>query len=99
MAKQFLTQHQKSIVNRYYANTDARVSAALQELVSDLALAEPGKAAKLWTKAGDLLVKCNVSAADLARSVDKKDIKAFAEVVGALIARPGELGHKPKPKA
>lgn len=98
MAKQILTGHQKSIVNRYYANTDARVSTALQELVSDLALAEPSKAGKLWIKAGDLLVKCSVSAADLARSVDKKDIKAFAEVVGALLARPGELGHKPKPK-
>jgi hypothetical protein len=99
MAKQILTGQQKSIVNRYYANTDARVSTALQELVSDLALAEPAKAGKLWIKAGDLLVKCGVGPADLARSVDKRDVRALAEVVGGLLARPGQLGHNPRPKA
>jgi hypothetical protein len=98
MAKQVLTGAQKSIVNRYYANTDARVAGALQELVSDIALSEPGKAEKLWKKAGDLLVKCGVGGADLARSVDKKDVKALAEIVGMLISKPGELGHKPKPR-
>jgi hypothetical protein len=99
MAKQVFTGRQKAIVDRYYASTDARVSAALQELVSDLALSEPGKAEKLWKKAGDMLVKCGVGGADLARSVDKKDVKAFAEVVGMLVSRPGELGKKPRPGA
>lgn len=98
MAKQILTGHQKSIVNRYYANTDARVSAALQELVSDLALAEPGKSGKLWKKAQETLAKCGVAAADMDRSVGKQDVKAFAQVVAGLLSRPGELGHKPRPK-
>ena len=94
MAKQILTGKQKAIVNRYYANTDARVATALQELVSDLALAEPKQAPKLWKKAEESLAKCGVAPADVARSIGRQDVKAFAEVVASLIARPGELGRK-----
>ena len=99
MAKQVFTGRQKAIVDRYYAGTDARVSAGLQELVSDLAVSEPGKAERLWKKAGEVLAKCGVAPADAARSVGKKDVKAFAEVVGMLVARPGALGTKPRPGA
>ena len=88
MAKgQYLTSHQKSIVRRFYAHADTRTVTALQELVSDLALAEPGKADKLWKKAGDLLAKCKVEAAVVERSVGKRDVKAFAEVVGGIVAK------------
>lgn len=95
MAKgQFLSSHQKSIVNRYYQHADARVSASLQELVSDLALAEPAKAEKLWKKATETLAKLGVEPAKVQRTAGARDIKAFATLVGELIARPGELGKK-----
>ena len=95
MAKgQYLSSYQKSIVNRYYQHADARVSNALQELVSDLALAEPAKSDKLWRKAGEALAKLGVEPAKIQRSVGAKDVKAFATLVGELLAQPGDLGKK-----
>lgn len=97
---QYLTPNQKSIVNRFYANADARLGAALQELVSDLALAEPGKATdKLWQKADDLLTKCGVPRAEIERCAGKRDLKAFAEIVAKLVSRPGDLGARKPPPA
>lgn len=88
MAKgQYLTSHQKSIVRRFYEHADTRTMTALQELVSDLAVAEAGKAEKMWKKAGELLAKCKVEAAVVERSVGKRDVKAFAEVVGSMLGR------------
>lgn len=95
MAKgQYLSSYQKSIVNRYYQHADARVSGTLQELVSDLALAEPAKAEKLWKKAGETLAKLGVDPVKVQRSVGSKDVKAFATLVGELLAKPGDLGKK-----
>ena len=96
---QYLTPRQKGIVNRYYANADARVAGALQELVSDLALSESDAArAKLWQKADDHLTRCGVARAEIDRSVGKRDVKALAELVAKVLATPGELGAK-KPRA
>ncbi len=93
MAKgQYLTSTQKSIVSRYYSNADARVSAALQELVSDLALADAKAAGRLWKKAAEHLTKLGVPKLDLERSVGRQDVKVVAEDVAKLISSPGSLG-------
>ncbi len=83
---QYLTPRQKAIVNRFYEHADTRTIAALQELVSDLALADPASkdAAKKWAKAADLLAKTKINPAQIARAVDAKNVKAFAELVATL---------------
>jgi len=88
MAKgQHLSRYQHGIVRRYYEHLDTLTLQKLQETVSDLYLAEPKTAAKLWDRAGQLLTKAGVEPAQVERSVGKKDIKALAELVGGLSAR------------
>lgn len=76
----------KGAINRFYEHADTRTIAALQELVSDLAVADPaGKdAAKKWAKAAELLAKTKLNPTQIARAVDAKNIKALAELVATL---------------
>jgi len=78
--------YQKKVINRFYEHADTRTIASLQELVSDLALAEVGSkdAVKKWIRARDLLTKAGVSASDVARVCDASNIKEFAGLVGKL---------------
>ncbi len=93
MAKgQFLTSHQKGIVNRYYATADTRVVTTLQELVSDLALAETDAAkTKLWKKAADNLAKTTLDPKRAAAILEKRDVKTFAIAVAELSSAPTAL--------
>ncbi len=93
MAKdQYLSKQQKSIVNRYYANQDSRVTARLQELVSDLYLAT-GDAAlkKKWDVVARELAKSNTDATAVKKLIDARDLRALA----ALIASPRFSAEKP----
>lgn len=74
-------------INRFYEHADTRTINALQELVSDLALSEGAAAAKKWKKAEELLSKAGASATDIARSIGTHDLKAFAELVGRIVAK------------
>ncbi len=89
MAKgQYLTGHQRAIVNRYYAHADTRTLAAVQELVSDLAVASPGPAAdKLWKKVPDVFSRCGAEAARVEPAVKARDVKALAVIAGELLRR------------
>jgi hypothetical protein len=91
---QYLSSHQKGIVNRYYANQDARVIVKLQELASDLYLTT-GEAAlkKKWETVERELAKTNASPAEVARIVAARDPKALA----ALLAKPGLSAEREKP--
>ena len=94
MAKnQYLSSHQKSIVNRYYANQDARVINKLQELASDLYLTS-GEAAlkKKWESVERELLKTNAAPAAIAKIVASRDPKALA----GMLAAPGLSAAKPK---
>lgn len=90
MAKgQYLSSYQKGIVNRYYANADARVVNGLQELVSEIAIAETDTArTRLWKKAAETLAKTTLDARKAAAIVEARDVKAFAEAVAALSKAP-----------
>lgn len=94
MAKnQYLNSHQKSIVNRYYANQDARVVTKLQELASDLYLTT-GEAAlkKKWEAVERELVKTNANPVTVAKVLAARDAKALA----TLLATPGLSAAAPK---
>ncbi len=84
---QYLTPNQKSIVNRFYAHADTRTLAALQELVSDLAIADPAAkdVPKKWAKAADLLAKAQVAPPQIARACEARNVKALAEIVAKLV--------------
>ena len=94
MAKnQYLNSHQKGIVNRYYANQDARVVTKLQELASDLYLTT-GEAAlkKKWEAVERELVKTNANPVAVAKVLAARDPKALA----TLLAVPGLSAAAPK---
>lgn len=86
MAKgQHFTPYQQGIVKRYYEHADSRLATSLQELLSNLAVAEPGKPAdKLWKKAGELLTKAKVAPARAESIITARDLKALAELITQL---------------
>lgn len=86
MAKgDFLSHHQKKIVNRYYEHRDTIMLNKLSEIVSDLYVCESEKkAASLWKSAGIALDNCGAPPSRVSRVVESRDIKALAELVGEL---------------
>lgn len=86
MAKgDFLSHHQKKIVNRYYEHHDTIMLQKLSETVSDLYLCESEKkAAALWKSAGTALDRCGVPPGRVSRVVESRDVKALAELVTEL---------------
>ncbi len=91
MAKgQNLTPHQRGIVQRYYEHFDTVQVTRLQELVSDLFIAEKSgdakTADKLWKKADEALARLKVEPARAARATQARDAAALARLVGELTA-------------
>ncbi len=86
MAKgQYLSSYQKGIVNRYYEHADSRIVSGLQELVSDLAVAETDAIkTRLWKKAADSLAKTSADPKRIAAVIASRDVKGFATLVGEL---------------
>jgi len=86
MAKgQHLSSAQRKIVNRYYEHADTISVAKLQEVVSDLFLAEsPKAAAKLWASAKTAMEKLKVEPARIQRITAASDIQELARLVGEL---------------
>jgi hypothetical protein len=85
MAKgQDLSRHQKKIVERYYEHRDTIMITKLQEMVSDLYLAEGKKAETLWKRAGAALEKTDADPKRWKPAVESRDLKKLADVVGDL---------------
>jgi hypothetical protein len=91
MAKgQHLSNHQRSIVNRYYEHQDTIVVTRLSEIVSDLYLADTeAKQKRLWTRAQQALAKTDVEPKRYEPIVEKRDVQALAALVNEL-AGPGK---------
>lgn len=82
MAKgQDYSRHQRKIIDRYYDNLDTITLTKLQELVSNLFLAEGKKAETLWKRAETLLAKTDARGADIRATIEKRDIQKFAQIV------------------
>ncbi|HED52581.1 MAG TPA: hypothetical protein ENJ00_00050 [Phycisphaerales bacterium] len=89
MAKgQHLSRYQKGIVNRYYSNLDTITLTKLQELVSDLFLAEGKKAETYWKKAESLLARTDAKASEVRRAVEGRDVTKLAEIVQSAQFKP-----------
>lgn len=86
MAKQpHLTNYQKGIVNRYYEHHGTIKLTQLQEIVSDLYMADSEKAKdKLWKKADQALSTLEIDKAKAVKIIEARDVKALAEFIGKL---------------
>lgn len=79
---QYLSAHQQSIVRRYYAGADARLSQKLQELISDLAVeTDTRKIASLWQSAHTALKSTPADQMKVGTVIAQRDLKGLAALV------------------
>lgn len=80
MAKQERTNYQKKVISRYYENLDTITLTKLQELVTELYLAEtPTQKDRLWLRVEKALTKMKVGPAIVTHLMEKKDVRLLAE--------------------
>ena len=80
MAKQEYSNYQKKIIQNYYQNLDTIALTRLQELVTELYLAEtPAKTKKLWQQVEKALTKLKIKPPVKARILESQDVKILAQ--------------------
>jgi hypothetical protein len=80
MAKQEHSAFQKKIISRYYENLDTIALTKLQELVTELYLADTeAKKDKLWQRVQKAMVSIKVNPAIIKHLMEKKDIRILAQ--------------------
>ncbi|USN99363.1 MAG: hypothetical protein H6810_01415 [Phycisphaeraceae bacterium] len=88
---QHLSRYQQGIVRRFYLHRGAILLTRLQELTSDLAIAEGKKADTLWKRAADTLGKLEteppIPASRVSMILESRDVAGLAQLVGELHAR------------
>ena len=84
MTNRDYTPHQQKAIKRYYDNRPAIDKTSLAELVTNLYLAEPGKAEKLWERAGDLMRRLEVPESRVKHVLGVRDPAVLAKVVEEL---------------
>ena len=89
MGKEF-TQYQKKLINRYYDNLDTMMLQKLQELVTELYLAETDKErAKLWERAQKAMMNLKIPPEVIAKIMQGKNVVALAKQVEEWLKPPG----------
>jgi len=82
MGKQEYTQHQQGIISNYYNQLDTIMLTKLQELVTELYLADTdAKKKRLWDRAHKAMMKLNVPATILEHIMAKRDVQILARNV------------------
>lgn len=82
MAKQDYTPHQQNILSQYYCRLDTIMLTKLQEMVSELYLADTDtKRNRLWKRVHRAMAKLGVPPAIVEHIMDKKDIEVLAKNV------------------
>lgn len=97
MAKRDLTAHQEKIVKRYYAHHDTIQVNKLEELVSELWLAQaegdPDLKAKalnrLWKRVRTALDRLDIPASGVEQVCQARDVQALARLV-----KQAQSGHR-----
>jgi len=80
VAKQEYSKYQKNIIKNYYENLDTIVLTRLQELVTDLYLADTAaKKKRLWQQAEKALAKLKIKPVVKARILETQDVKILAK--------------------
>ena len=98
---QYLTPHQKGIVNNYYSQRDTIFVGKLSAIVSDLALTkDPKETGRLWAKAKEFLGKTSANQTRVAKLLSEKNLEELARVVGELSgAKQVAADPRPTPSA
>jgi len=82
MAKQDYTPHQQAIISQYYSQLDTIMLTKLQELVSELYLADSeAKKKRLWEHVEKAMMKLNVPATILQHIMARRDVQVLARNV------------------
>ena len=82
MAREY-SAHQQRIIRSYYRNLDQIRAQRLQELVTEIWLAETDKKRdRLWARAADLLSKGDAAPAEVRTILENRDAEALAHLVG-----------------
>jgi len=82
MAKQDYTPHQQAIISQYYNQLDTIMLTKLQELVTELYLADTdAKKKKLWERVEKAMMKLEVPATTLEHILAKRDVQILAKNV------------------
>ena len=82
MARQDYTAHQKNIISRYYDNLDTIMLAKLQELVTELYLADTqAKRDRLWKRVQQAMAKLGVPPKVAEHILASKDVEVLARNV------------------
>ena len=80
MAKQNYTPHQQNIISRYYDNLDTIMLTKLQEMVSDLYLADTQtKQDRLWQRIHKAMTKLGAPPAIVEHIMAKHDVEILAK--------------------
>ena len=85
--KRDFTPAQLKIIKRYYDHSEDISFQRLQELVTELYLAEGKKADKYWKLIPAVLEKCGLAQQRIDHIMEKKDVKILAEVVKEVMAK------------
>ena len=80
MTKTEHSKYQKDVVSRYYENLDSIMLQKLQELVTDLYLAETqAKQKQLWQRAHKAMIKLKVQPAIIDHIMQKRSVQILAK--------------------
>ena len=87
MAKRDYSSHQQSVIRRYYDNLDAIMLQKLQELVTELFLADrAGTRAKLWLRVEKAMTKLEVPPTIVQEILARKSAENLAKHVADWLA-------------
>jgi len=82
MAKQDYTPHQQAIISQYYDQLDTIMLTKLQELVSELYLAESdAKKKRLWDRVQKAMIRLNAPVPIVEHIMARKDVEVLAKNV------------------
>ena len=80
MAKQNYSAHQQAIIGRYYENKETISLQNLQELVTELYLAEtPAKKQKLWERVHKAMTNLKIKPAIIDHIMSKASVEILAK--------------------
>ena len=80
MAKQEYSNYQKKVIQNYYQHKDTIILTRLQELVTELYLAETqAKTKRLWQQVEKALTKLKIKPPVKARILETQDVKILAQ--------------------
>lgn len=81
MAMENYTRHQQSIIRSYYQNRDTVAFQRVQELLTDIYLAEGKKKEKLWDSMFNHLEKLGVPLDQINHIKTKRDPELIAQII------------------